>query len=184
MTPAQAAALRDAAAHAAALGLPLTRFLTIHWQRLGVPDTRAAKATGAFMQCVADWLRKRGHHTAWVWCRENSAAAGTHCHIALHIPGDVTLPFRLTRRWLERIAGARYRSSAIHTRRIAGHANAAAVSPDHYAANIATLLGYMTKATARGHGGSVIGKRCGVSQNIGAKERRAASRQPALRRDR
>jgi hypothetical protein len=172
LTPHQVKTLRSAADAAWQRGLPLNRHVTIHWQRQGVPDGKGAAATGTFLRMVRDWLRKLGQRTAWVWVRENGPAKGAHVHIALHIPAGVPWRFGRARRWIKRISGRRYVARAIRTTRVAGHVNAALVSPDHYAANLAGLLTYMTKGAAGG--GVVVGKRCGHSQNLGraALERR------------
>jgi hypothetical protein len=165
LTPHQIKTLRSAAATAWQIGLPLNRHVTIHWQRQGVPDAKGAAATGAFLRMVRDWLRKQGAATAWVWVRENGPAKGAHVHIALHIPPGVPWRFGSARRWIERISGRRYVPRAILTTRVAGHVNAPLVSPDHYAVNLAGLLTYMTKDASGG--GTVVGKRCGHSQNLG-----------------
>jgi hypothetical protein len=79
-----------------------------------------------------------------------------------------------------RIAGPAYGAGAVNTRRIGGRVTVAQAVHD---ANLAEALAYMLKgaddATAaalglsrREPGGRVIGKRCGWSENIGAKARR------------
>lgn len=192
----QAKNIIEAAQFAAAIGLPFNRHVTIHWERAGVPDSRAAAATGRFLKLASDGIAKRcskleklsknqasgSAQFAWVWVRENDAAGGgakgSHVHILLHLPASATWSGWRNRRWLERIAGKPYRAGIIRTARIGGTARAAALAPAVYQANLAAVVGYVLKsacpAAARAlglerleAGGSVIGKRAATSQNIG-----------------
>jgi hypothetical protein len=176
----RAVSLFDAAFYAAAIGLPLNRHVTIHWERAGVPDCRAAAATGAFLTLARDLLRKRGGRVAWVWVRENEgrgSSKGSHVHILLHVPTGMTLG-RMQRRWLRRITHAPYRTRTIRTARIGGRTGTVASAPAVYYANLAAVLGYVLKGAspeaARALGlekvkaaGRIIGKRVATSQNIG-----------------
>lgn len=157
------------------IGLPLNRHVTIHWERLGVPDRRAAKATGDFLRLVRDWLRQRGLKTSWVWVRENGQGKGSHVHIALHVPSQAPWTFGRLRSWLERVAAGPYVVRSIMTTRIAGRADAASRSPELYEHNLSGLLGYMTKQSGA-HSGRVIGKRCGHSQNLGSAMKNSGDR--------
>lgn len=82
----------------------------------------------------------------------------------------------LSKRWIKRCTGKPYRQGAIRTRKVKG-----ADSPDSplYAENFSTVFSYdlkgaepsVTMALGREHrsGGTIIGKRCGTSRNIGGK---------------
>lgn len=82
----------------------------------------------------------------------------------------------LSKRWIKLCSGKPYRQGAIRTRKIKG-----ADHPDSflYAENFSTVLSYdlkgaepsVTMALGREHksGGTIIGKRCGTSRNIGSK---------------
>lgn len=172
LTLSQARLLADAAIMAASIGLPLNRHITLHWAAVGIADDLVANATTAFLKYLRDWL---GGRTAYVWVRENGDSKGTHLHILAHIPSGRRMSGARSRRWLERIAGQRYRPGTIMTRCIAGHCTPGGPI---YAANLHAALGYIRKG-AYPHaaaiigidhesGGRIIGKRCGTSRNIGS----------------
>jgi hypothetical protein len=157
--------------------MPFNRHLTIHWQQAGIPDERAARATGRFLKLAGDWIAKRGGRVAWAWVRENGDAKGSHVHILLHLPAGTRIG-ALQRRWLRSITGKPYSASTIKTARIGGTAGAAQSAPVAYRANLASVVAYVLKgvspAAARKlelqrleAGGRIIGKRAATSQNIG-----------------
>jgi hypothetical protein len=165
--------------------MPLNRHLTIHWEAAGLVDCQAAAATATFLTLARDWLRKRGGRFAWIFVRENGDGKGSHVHILLHAPAGTTLG-NMQRRWLRAITGKSYRARTIKTERIGRTAGAASSAPDVYEANLARAVAYVLKgaspeaALAFGlarlePGGSIIGKRCATSQNIGraARQRRS-----------
>lgn len=189
----QATGIIEAAQFAAAIGLPFNRHVTIHWERAGIADNRAAAATGYFLKLGSDRLaklvckvvKKTGENRtalprlAWAWVRENDAGGegpkGSHVHILLHVPAELTWSGWRVRRWLERITGHRYRAGVIKTARIGGSLGAA---PAAYEANLAAVVGYVLKGASGDvqralgldrieAGGRIIGKRAGTSQNIG-----------------
>jgi hypothetical protein len=110
---------------------------------------------------------------------------GGHCHILVYVPAAlVSLVMGLQRRWLRRITGKPYRSRVIHSRPIGGRLGLEIGNPDLHTINLQSALSYVLKgasqeAAAQSNlerlepGGRVIGKRCGTSQNIGAKARNA-----------
>lgn len=193
----QAAQIVEAAQFAAAIGLPFNRHVTIHWERAGIPDCRAAWATGRFMKLASDWVAKRGGRIAWAWVRENGDSKGSHAHILLHLPSHLitgkngsglasdNTPRKqrarlgnMPRRWLRLIAGKPYRAGTIRTERIGGTAGVAHSAPAAYRINLAAVVGYILKgacpAAARAlglerleAGGTITGKRAATSQNIG-----------------
>ena len=197
----QASGIIEAAQFAAAIGLPFNRHVTIHWERAGVPDSRAAAATGRFLKLASDWIAKRGSKLdkqskeikravvsqfVWAWVRENEASGddpkGSHVHILLHLPAGAAWSGWRVRRWLERISGKPYRAGIIRTARIGGTVRAAATAPAVYRANLAEVVGYVLKGSSLGTaralgleridlGGQIIGKRAGWAQNIGQASR-------------
>lgn len=185
LTTAQIAKLRAAERHATAIRLPFTRMLTIHWEAAGVPLAGMAKATGRFTGLMAKALSRHGSGTAWLWTHENCGPKGGHCHLLAHVPADlVPVVAALQRGWLRRITGQRYRARVIHSKPIGGRLGLEAGNPDLHAINLEAALAYVLKgATPQAAsqfaldrlkpGGVVIGKRCGTSQNIGAKARKA-----------
>ncbi len=179
---AQAENLIAAACHATETGLPLNRFITIHWGAAGVADEGAAKATGAFIKLVSDWLRTLGLQTAWIWVRENPAGKGSHVHIAIHVPAGVTLG-RMQMRWLRRITGNSYRRGVIKTENIGRSSMAAISDPEGHCANLQNVIAYILKGSEPAASerlglvllksqGTVVGRRMSTSQNIGQAARR------------
>ena len=185
LTPAHFTNLKAAAAYAKYIGLPFTRMITIHWEAAGVPLARMVKATGRFIDLMSKLLARHGSGTAWIWIHESGDGKGGHCHLLAHVPADL-VP-RLTalhRGWLRRITGKPYRARVIHSDPIGGRLGLETGNPDLHAINLEAALVYVLKgaspeaATEFGlerlePGGRVIGKRCGTSQNIGAKARKA-----------
>lgn len=163
--------LIEGASTACKIGRPLNRHITVHWERSGIADDRAAEATTAFLKYWREWL---SGETAYLWARENGAGKGSHLHILAHIPAGRHWHGARAMRWIARLAGKPYRPGAILTRRIKG-----AVAPGGplYKANLARVLDYAVKgaepgaaaalAIERQPGGRIIGKRCGTSRNIG-----------------
>jgi len=188
----QSTNILEAAQFAAAAGMPFNRHLTIHWQQAGIPDERAAWATGRFLKLAGDWIAKRDRENtrgergrvAWAWVRENGERKGGHVHILLHLPVGARIG-RMQRRWLRSITGKPYSARTIKTARIGGTAGAAQSAPAAYRANLAAIVGYILKGAnptfARElklermeAGGRIIGKRAATSQNIGRTARRRA----------
>ena len=179
LTARQIANLNAAVLQAQKTGLPLNRFITVHWEAAGLPLENMAKATGSFVGRLTEWLRRRGHRTAWIWAHENGSREGGHCHLLVHVPAvsvvDLT---KAQARWLRIITGRPYRAGVIKSIAIGRRLDLEVSNPCRHFANLETLVAYVTKqaeASAKSsfhqRGGRVIGKRCGTSQNIGAKAR-------------
>lgn len=177
LTARQVELLLEGAVFAWRIGLPLNRHLTVHWEQGGVPDCEGASATGAFLKSLGDSIRKAGGDFAAIWARENGDGKGSHSHILAHVPaGHLGMVKRLQRRWVSKATGQPYRARALRGRAIAG----AREGVDRYHANLEVVVRYVLKGAnveaARCHmltklepGGTVIGKRCGTTQNIGRK---------------
>lgn len=171
--------LAQAMLTAAMIGMPLNRFITIHWERAGISEAKAAWATGQFLKYARDWLAQLGLTFAYVWIRENDdgdGRKGDHVHILAHVPDGQSMG-RLQRGWIKRITGGSYRQGVVRTARVAGTANAFYSAPEHYHANLRAVAEYVLKgghgATATalglgrwGEGGRVFGQRCGMSRNL------------------
>lgn len=183
LTAAQVSTLTAAERHAERIRLPFTRMITIHWEAAGVPLAGMAHATYRFTDLMTKALARHGSSTAWLWTHENGEGKGGHCHLLVHIPAAlVAVVTALQRRWLRRITGQAYRARVIHSKPIGGRLGLEASNPDLHAVNCTAALAYVlkgasTEAASRfglerlEPGGRVIGKRCGTSQNIGAKAR-------------
>jgi hypothetical protein len=180
LTAKQCADMVNAVFAARDLGLPLNRFVTIHWERARCRPKQAAQATQAFLRYARHWLYAQGLPFAYMWVRENDfgdGAKGDHVHILLHLPNGKTLG-RLQRRWLKSITGKPYEKGAILTRVIAGHSQAATAAPAHYWVNVCALAEYALKGGTKrdldasglgsrwGEGGRVVGQRVGISRNL------------------
>ena len=184
LSAAQVVNLIGAAEHAAAIGLGFTRMITIHWKAAGVPLTGMAKATGRFIDLMSKALRRHGVEPAWIWVHENGPGKGWHGHILAFVPSGVVKALTgLQRGWLKRITGNTYGAGVIDSRPIGGRLGLEVSNPALHAENLKTVLAYLLKgASAQAAdrvglellepGGRIIGKRCGTSQNIGAKARR------------
>lgn len=189
LTAAQIGNLKAAERHAEKIGLPFTRMISIHWQAAGVPLAGMAKATYRFTDLMAKALARHGSRTAWLWTHENVPGnghdKGGHCHLLAHVPAAlVPVVMALQRGWLRRITGQPYRARVIHSKPIGGRLGLEAGNPDLHAVNLEAALAYVLKGASPEAasqfglerlepGGRVIGKRCGTSQNIGAKARSA-----------
>jgi hypothetical protein len=185
LTTAQIGNLEAAERRAMAIGLPFTRMITIHWQAAGVALADMVKATGRFLDLLTKALARHKSKTAWLWILENGDNKGGHCHLLVHVPAALVLKLtKLQKGWLKRISGRDYVKGVIHSKPIGGRLGLETGNPELHAINLAVALGYVLKganaeaATRFGlerleAGGRIIGKRCGTSQNIGAKARRA-----------
>ena len=185
LTSAHIANLRAAERHAASIGLPFTRMITIHWETAGIALSDMVKATGRFIDLFTKALARHGSKTAWLWILENGDRKGGHCHLLIHVPAVlVSVITGLQKGWLHRITGKPYRKRVIHSKPIGGRLGLESGNPELHAINLAVALGYVLKgANAEAGimfglarleaGGLIIGKRCGTSQNIGAKARKA-----------
>lgn len=183
LTTAHVANLKAAERHARRIGLPFNRMVSIHWEAAGVSLHSMSKATGRYLDCLTKTLARHGARTAWLWVHENGAGKGGHCHVLVHIPaalvGKVTA---LQRGWLRRITGTPYRARVIRSKPIGGLLGLEKGNPDLHAVNLGAAMSYILKgadaeAAAQSRFerlepcGKVVGKRCGTSQNIGAKAR-------------
>jgi hypothetical protein len=167
-----------------ARGVPPNRFLTVHWEKLGVAPADALNRLAAFLNLARDWARKRGHEIGWLWIRENDfgdGMKGEHVHILLHIPEPIIGEFtrRMTRRWLLRVTGGKYVKGAARFDTIGQRASDYRNAPEIYRENLSKLLvGYLLKGASKAaarelglprwdDGGMIVGKRWGRSQNLG-----------------
>lgn len=160
------------------VGMPLTRHWTVDYERAGIADRDGAAFVGRLLAIVSRFARKRGGCYAAVWVREVGVRNGAHVHIALHLPRGWRLGY-LTRDWIKR-AGGTYLKGVSRIRAIGGGVNCAWTSPALYRENLERLGNYFTKGSdstvAAELGlellkpsGAIIGKRCGRTQNLGAR---------------
>lgn len=185
LTKAQVGHLIAATHHADRIGLPFTRMITIHWESAGVTLDGMARATGRFIDLLSKALARHGSATAWLWVHESGDGKGGHCHILVHVPAVLVKKLTpMQKRWLRTITGNAYRAKVIKSASIGGRLGLESSNKLLHALNVDQALGYVLKgadgpsASLFGlerleTGGRIIGKRCGTSQNIGAKARKA-----------
>ena len=184
LTRAQCEGFLDALKSMIAEGMPPNRFLTVHWEKLGLAPVDCMPAITGFFRLARDWARKRGHEIGWLWIRENDfgdGMKGEHVHILLHIPEPIIGEFtrRMTRRWLLRLAGGKYVKGASRFDTIGPRASDYRQAPELYRENLGKLVvGYLFKGASKeaahelglprwNDGGRIVGKRWGRSQNVG-----------------
>lgn len=187
LSVAQVDNLIEAARHAHAIGLPLNRMITIHWEAAGLPLEAMSKATGRFIDRMTKAITRHGGKTAWLWVHEGGEQEGGHCHLLAHVPPNIVpVLTRLQRGWLRGITCRKYQAKVIHSKPIGRVLGIEVSNPDLHAANLNTVLAYVLKGASQEAalqyglpwlkpGGRIIGKRCGVSQNIGAKTRQGSA---------
>jgi hypothetical protein len=184
LTRAQCEAILASVDAMIAKGMPPNRFLTVHWEKLGVAPAECMEAISGFIRLARDWARKQGHEIGWLWIRENDfgdGMKGEHVHILLHIPEPLLPVFirTMTRRWLLRVTGSKYSKGAARFDTIGQRASDYRNAPEIYRENLSKLLvGYLLKGASRDaarelalprwdDGGRIAGKRWGRSQNLG-----------------
>lgn len=184
LTLAQVARLKAAERHARQIGLPFTRMITIHWEAAGVPVVGMAKATGRFTDLLTKALARHGSPTTWLWVHEDGDGKGGHCHLLAYVPAAlVSVVTGLQRGWLRQISGIPYRARVIHSRPIGGKLGMESGNRELHAINLELAFAYILKgaepkAASRFRlerlepGGRIIGKRYGISQNLGPKARK------------
>ena len=185
LTSAQIVNLRAVGRHANNIGLPFTRMISIHWEAAAVPLAGMTRATGRFTDLLTKAMARHGRRTAWLWTHENCGSKGGHCHLLAYVPANlVPVVTALQRGWLRRITRQPYRARVIHSKPVGGRLGLEEGNPDLHAVNLQVAFGYVCKGAAQTvldangidqqhqPGWRVIGKRCGTSQNLGAKARK------------
>ena len=172
----------EAANFAERIGLAFNRHWTVHYEMAGIADSDGAAFVGRLLALVRKHVRRLGSEAAALWARENGDGKGGHVHILLHLPSGMTLHNR-TRRWIKAAGGKPLRRVS-RVRTIGGRLAHADLGGPHYRSNADAVLAYLIKGASdetggtlalprSGEGGRVIGKRCGMTQNIGPKARHA-----------
>ncbi|MAU61054.1 MAG: hypothetical protein CMI62_10050 [Parvibaculum sp.] len=172
----QAAHFYPAVRLARRLGLPLNTHVTINFYHLDCPGEDASR----YFERLRDnhftrWLRYKrsrgalGGTPTYLWVIENPGGGHHHVHWALHIPEALKEAFeKKLPLWLEAVAGEIIdEQGAVHSTPI----------PD--AEGLVRYLLKGTHKTVAKHlrvrhrpQGTVSGKRCGVSRNLGPAARR------------
>lgn len=184
ITAEQVSNLRAAVVYAGQIGLPLNRFITIHWKSAGIALGGMVKATGHFLDLITKALARQRQPTAWIYVHENGECEGWHCHLLAHVPPNLVRAITDRQRgWLRTITGQGYRAQSMHSVPVGYKLGLELNAPDRYASHLEVVVAYMLKQAAdeaalhfqhfeQTPPGLVMGKRAGTSQNIGARARR------------
>lgn len=184
----QISTLWDAADYANHLNRPLSTFITLVWQFVGINDqTKADKAFAAFTAKLRPWLiAKTGGYYA-VWVAENSPDRGYHHHLLAHAPREITPKLReAAKAWLpkrrhpQKAHALDIRLPWVNVNPIKaqyGQLRYISKAMDYSAEmvdretgevfNLASWLGVKPKE-GKALTGLVLGKRCGASESLGA----------------
>ena len=181
LTDEQVRALLDAAAYAISTGRTFQRHWTIHYGKAGIEAENGARFVSKVLTLARKQARREGGKLAALWVRERASDKGEHVHIVMHLPAGMRLHGR-TRRWIE-AAGGKWQPGVSCVTIIGGLlSKTEANNGQHHMRNASQVVCYLLKAssnetgqrlelTRSGMGGRIIGKRCGWTQNIGAKAR-------------
>jgi hypothetical protein len=94
ISAAKAKDLADAVEHAGVIGLPLVKFITIHFAVAGLAETiRPQEAVGKFLKLASQWLRSKGHGFAYVWVLERVTSIREHVHLMCSCPDALAAEF-------------------------------------------------------------------------------------------
>lgn len=162
-------------------GVALNRFTTINWSMMGLPPKQGSKATAQFFKLASDWANRQGQAIHWAYIREaNANGLNHHAHILIHVPDAISMRFfKMTRRWIEIIAGQKYKRRSILTRAIGSRVHTFQMNHESYADNLRILVrNYLFKGASKeavhglelplwARGGLIYGKRCGRSKSLG-----------------
>jgi hypothetical protein len=175
---AQATNIIEAVKFAKLVGLPLVAHLTIHWAYTNVGDDPDGRRFAKVREGLAKWLRRHGIVFAAAWCIERMSrgqAEVVHCHLLFHLPPE----YRARRllqveaaifRLVERHGGGYWADEVIKL----------TVWPNPDGKYLIKGGGpkvwkqFRLRKEHRRLQGIIHGKRCGVTQNIGAAARRLA----------
>lgn len=136
--------LIDASLAALWAEMPFNRYITIAWERAGVPADQAVDATGKFRRLAMSWMGTRNATMPWAWVQECGNTFGQHAHILLHVPPHLDPLFRsMPLRWTKAILPGRYVARTLQTQRLK---NATAFQGKAYQTELLGKVHYMLKA--------------------------------------
>jgi hypothetical protein len=186
----QATNMMQAVAFAREIATPLNAHATIHWIGTNVGDDPDGRRFAQVRECFDKWLLRHqvpGGLTA-IWARERlsgGTAEVVHCHLLFHLPPAFQRPKKLAqvtaslRRLVERHGDGIYGDFAVDLRI---HSN-----PDgRYlikGGGRDVWNRFNIRTEHRRLQGTIHGKRCGTTENIGLAERRRWKEQQDRTRD-
>jgi hypothetical protein len=173
--------LIEAGNFAEELGMRFNRQWSVHYDKAGIAEADAVRFIGRLLKLAGDCARRHGGRLAAIWVREAGEGKGGHVHILMHLPLGLSLRGK-SRRWIG-IAGGQCVTKVSRVRPIAGRIAASETSNAHYRQNIANVRRYLLKnadletgnflgLSRRGERGLIIGKRFGLTENLGPSARR------------
>ncbi len=180
LTAANVCLIKRGVHHSQRIGLPVNRMMTVDWDLGGVADAQVARER--LLKLIYDWIRCRGHETAWVWVMEHGRKHGMHSHILIHVPPTLKKELNRRMRGWRKAAGLSWKKGVMNSRPI-GYSERAAllqgIEGGVYQVNLVRTCQYITKAadaaarrlygiTSFRQYSVVEGKRCGTSRNVGA----------------
>jgi hypothetical protein len=178
---AQATNIIEAVEFAKLIGLPLVAHLTIHWAYTDVGDDPDGKRFAKVREGLAKWLRRRGIVFAAAWCIERMSrgqAEVVHCHLLFHLPVEYRAKrklqveaaiYRLIKRhgrgyWADEVIDLRIHDNPDGKYLIKG-------------GGPKVWKRFRLRKEHRRLQGTIFGKRCGTTQNIGPAARRRSLQQ-------
>ena len=186
LTDGQVESILQAASFAFQTGRTFQRHWIIHYGKAGIDEKNGAQFVSRVLALVRKQARREGGALTALWVRERASDKGEHVHILLHLPAAMRLHGR-TRRWIE-AAGGKWQPGVSRITIVGGLlSKQEAKNGGHHGRNASQVVRYLLKASSTETGerldltrsglvGRIIGKRCGWTQNIGAKARGVFSR--------
>ena len=173
----QACNIMEAVAFAKFIGLPLVAHLTIHWSLTDVGDDPNGMLFAKVREGLDKWLERRGIMFAGVWARERQCRGQSdveHCHLLFHLPVE-----RRTGKKVAQVKDAILRLISLHGRGLThDRVIDLTIWPDPDGKYLIKGGGskvwkrFRLRKEHRRLQGVIHGKRCGVTENIGAAARR------------
>lgn len=170
------AKLIAAAECAFATGRIFQRHWTVHYGKAGILPSDGARFVGSLIDKLSKQSKREGGCLTAIWVRECASDKGEHVHILMHLPAGMSLRNR-TRRWIV-AAGGTYQDGVSKVKPVGGRiAKVGSSSNARQRENAENVLSYLLKSagaetcaqlglTRAGRGGRIVGKRCGVTNNL------------------
>lgn len=179
--------LIEAAKFAVAAGRTFQRHWIIHYGKAGIAERDGARFIGVMLDLLRRQAKRAGGELTALWVREWASDLGGHVHVLLHLPLGMSLRNRTAR--LVRAAGGRCIPTVTRVKYIGGGLARGTSGGLHQRANADSVMRYLLKAASTetgarlglkysGRTGRVVGKRCGVTQNIGPAARARHGKAP------
>jgi hypothetical protein len=172
----QANNLHEAVQFAKSIGIPLVAHLTIHWSLTDIGDDPNGDLFAKVREGLCKWLLRHDIEFAGAWTRERQAGGQSdveHCHLLVYLPAK----FRSGAKLLQ-VEAAIARLVRLHAGNIT-HEKAVDLRVHDDPDGKYLLKGggpkvwerFGLRREHRRLQGSIQGKRCGVTENLGQKAR-------------